>query len=134
MFSKADTRLKELDEAQSEAQRVKAENKIRESHPDFDKLREADEFHNLADEQPKWVKDALYENADDPASVVRVIDLYKSDKGLTKEAKKANKKAVASPVARRASVLRWGVWCWMRLKFSPLPALLRRNGKAWRGK
>ncbi len=102
MFSKADIRLKELDEAQSEAQRVKAENKIRESHPDFDKLREADEFHNWADEQPKWVKDALYENADDPASVVRVIDLYKSDKGLTKEAKKANKKAAASPVARRS--------------------------------
>ena len=102
MFNKADTRLKELDEAQSEAQRVKAENKIRESHPDFDKLREADEFHTWADEQPKWVKDALYENADDPASVVRVIDLYKSDKGLTKEAKKANKKAAASPVARRS--------------------------------
>ena len=102
MFSKADTRLKELDEAQSEAQRVKAENKIRESHPDFDKLREADEFHTWADEQPKWVKDALYENADDPASVVRVIDLYKSDKGLTKEAKKANKKAAASTVTKRS--------------------------------
>ena len=101
MFSKADTRLKELDEAHSEANRVKSENKIRESHADFDKLREADEFHDWADEQPKWVKDALYENADDPASVVRVIDLYKVDKGLTSNDKKANKKAAASPVTRR---------------------------------
>jgi len=102
MFSKADTRLKELDEAQAEAHRVKSENEIRKSHSDFDQLRESDEFHDWADAQPKWVKDALYENADDPASVVRVIDLYKSDKGLTKEAKKASKKAAASPVARRS--------------------------------
>ena len=102
MFDKADTRLKQLDEAHAEAHRVKSENEIRKSHSDFDDLREADEFHDWADAQPKWVKDALYENADDPASVVRVIDLYKSDKGLTKEAKKANKKAAASPVARRS--------------------------------
>jgi hypothetical protein len=102
MFEKADTRLKELDEAQAEAYRVKSENEIRKSHSDFDDLREADEFHDWADAQPKWVKDALYENADDPASVVRVIDLYKSDKGLTKEAKKANKKAAASPVTKRS--------------------------------
>ena len=102
MFDKADTRLRQLDEAQAEADRLKSENEIRKSHSDFDKLREADEFHNWADEQPKWVKDALYENADDPASVVRVIDLYKSDKGLTDTAKKANKKAAASPVSRRS--------------------------------
>jgi hypothetical protein len=102
MFEKADTRLKELDEAQAEAHRVKSENEIRKSHSDFDQLRESDEFHDWADAQPKWVRDALYENADDPASVVRVIDLYKSDKGLTKEDKKANRKAAASPVSKRS--------------------------------
>ena len=102
MFEKADTRLKELDEAQAEANRVKSENEIRKSHSDFDDLRQSDEFHDWADAQPKWVRDALYENADEPASVVRVIDLYKSDKGLTKEAKKANKKAAASPVSKRS--------------------------------
>jgi len=102
MFDKADTRLKQLDEAHAEAHRVKSENEIRKSHSDFDELRESDDFHDWADAQPKWVKDALYENADDPASVVRVIDLYKSDKGLTKEAKKANKKAAASTVTKRS--------------------------------
>ena len=102
MFSKADARLKELDEAQSEAQRVKAENQIRKSHEDFDELRASDEFHNWAEEQPKWVQDALYENADDPASVVRVIDLYKVDKGLTKTAKKAKAKDAASTVTKRS--------------------------------
>ena len=102
MFSKADARLKELDKAQSEAERVKAENAIRKAHEDFDDLRSSDEFHNWAEEQPKWVQDALYENADYPASVVRVIDLYKVDKGLTKTAKKAKAKDAASTVTRRS--------------------------------
>ena len=102
MFSKADARLQELDRAQSEAERVKAENAIRKAHDDFDDLRSSDEFHNWAEEQPKWVQDALYENADDPASVVRVIDLYKVDKCLTKTAKKAKAKDAASTVTRRS--------------------------------
>ena len=100
MFNKAETRLQELDEAHSEAQRVKAENVIRKSHEDFDDLRQSDQFHNWADEQPKWVKDALYENMDDPASVVRVIDLFKIDNGMTIAAKKQSKKAAASTVAK----------------------------------
>ena len=100
MFNKAESRLQELDEAHSEAQRVKAENVIRKSHEDFDELRQSDQFHNWADEQPKWVKDALYENMDDPASVVRVIDLFKIDNGMTIAAKKQSKKAAASTVAK----------------------------------
>ena len=102
MFEKANTRIKELDEAQAEADRVKAENEIRKSHKDFDDLRDSDEFHDWADAQPKWVRDALYENSDDPASVVRVIDLYKSDKGLTVEAKKAKTKDAAKTVTKRS--------------------------------
>ena len=101
MFSKAEARMHEFDKIQVEAERTKAETTIRKSHEDFDDLRASDEFHNWADEQPKWVKDALYENSDDPASVVRIIDLYKVDKGLTKSAKKAKAKDAASTVTRR---------------------------------
>jgi len=106
MFSKAESRLQELDEAHFEAERVKAENAIRKSHEDFDELRESDQFHDWANNQPKWVKDALYENMDDPASVIRVIDLYKIDNGMTVAAKKQSKKAAASTVAKgtRASI------------------------------
>ena len=102
MFSKAEIRLQELDDAQAEVTRSKAETKIKETHADFDELRESDKFHDWADEQPKWVRDALYENSDDPASVVRVIDLYKGDKGLTTTAKKVKTKAAASTVTKRS--------------------------------
>ena len=100
MFSKAEERLKELDEAHNEALRMKAENVIRKSHDDFDELRQSEDFHNWAEEQPKWVKDALYENMDDPASVIRVIDLYKIDNDLTPAAKRNTKKAAASTVSK----------------------------------
>jgi len=101
-FDEANQELKDLKKVQSEAQRAKAENAIRKSHDDFDDLRASDEFHSWVDEQPKWVQDALYENSDDPASVVRVIDLYKVDKGLTKTAKKAKAKDAASTVTKRS--------------------------------
>jgi len=100
LFNKADSRLQKLDELQNDAVRKSAETTIMESHSDFVKIRESDDFHNWADEQPKWVQDAVYENADDPHSVVRVLDLYKGDKGLTKEAKKAGTKAAASMVSK----------------------------------
>jgi hypothetical protein len=106
MFEKADVRFKELDEAKLEAARVKSENAIRKSHPDFDTLKESDEFHIWAEEQPKWVQDALYENADDPASVVRVIDLYKVDNGMTPSAKRDRAKAAATstPKGSRSAI------------------------------
>ena len=101
MFSKAEARMQEFDKIQTEAERTKAETVIRKSHEDFDDLRASDEFHTWVDEQPKWVQDALYENSDVPASVVRVIDLFKVDKGLTKTAKKAKAKDAASTVTKR---------------------------------
>jgi len=97
-FSAADARFRELDEAKGEAERTKAENTIRKSHSDFDELRDGDAFHDWVDEQPKWVQNALYENADDPDSVIRVLDLYKTDNGLTPSAKKAKVKDAAAAV------------------------------------
>jgi len=103
-FSFAEERLREIDEMSAEANRSKSMDAIRESHSDFDDLKESDEFHDWAGEQPKWVQDALYENQDDPRSVVRVIDLYKGDKGLdTKSRKKSTKEAASAVVTKRST-------------------------------
>jgi len=98
LFEKANIQLEELSKAKSEATRSLAENDIRESHKDFDKLRDSDEFHDWVDIQPKWVQNALYENTDDAASVIRVLDLYKIDNGLSPSAKKSKAKDAASLV------------------------------------
>ena len=100
MFNKAEDRLQKLDAKEAEMTRSSAEQDIRTSHPDFDKLREADDFHDWVDDQPKWVQDALYENSDDAASVIRVIDLYKVDNGMTKSDYAAKRKAAAGTVKK----------------------------------
>ena len=98
MFDKANIQIEELNKAKEEATRSRAENEIRKAHSDFDELRDSDQFHNWVEEQPKWVQNALYENTDDAASVVRVLDLYKVDNGLTRSDKKDKTKAAASLV------------------------------------
>ena len=100
LFDKANIQLEELSKAKEEATRSRAENEIREAHSDFDELRNSDQFHNWVEEQPKWVQNALYENTDDAASVVRVLDLFKVDNGLTRSDKKDKTKAAASLVDR----------------------------------
>jgi hypothetical protein len=97
-FSNAELRLQELDNERFELQRQKAEQAILKAHPDFNEIKVSDDFHNWAEEQPKWVQDAVYENADDPKSVVRVIDLYKVDMGMTKSAKKQADRSAASAI------------------------------------
>jgi hypothetical protein len=98
MFDKANIQIEEINKARSEQTRKDAESIIRESHKDFDTLRESDDFHGWVEEQPKWVQNALYENTDDAQSVIRVLDLYKVDNGLTVSDKKNKTKAAASLV------------------------------------
>jgi len=100
-----EARMAELEELRVNATRDKAEAELIKMHPDFIEIREDDSFHTWAEDQPKWVQDALYENIDDAKSVARVIDLYKVDKGISnkKKAKPAEKAAAASVKTKSAA-------------------------------
>ena len=96
-------RMAEFEELKVNAQREKAEAELVKMHPDFIEIRQDDSFHTWAEDQPKWVQDALYENVDDAKSVARVIDLYKIDKGITNKKKvKPSEKAAASSVKTKS--------------------------------
>ena len=98
-----DNRLKEIEKLRTQATKEKAEVELMKLHPDFSEIREDNAFHDWAEEQPKWVQDALYENTDDARSVARVIDLYKQDKGIAKLKVKNDDKAAASSISTRRS-------------------------------
>ena len=89
-------RLKAIDEMQNSATKEKAEAELMRLHPDFDTIRDSDEFHEWADSQPKCVQDALYENDNDARSAARAIDLYKADMGIGKKKPKSDKEAAKS--------------------------------------
>ena len=99
--SDLDNRMQELEELRVTAKKEKAEAELMSFHPDFKTIRGDDAFHNWAEEQPKWVQDALYENLEDAKSVSRVIDLYKSDKNITNKKDNSSDKAAASSVKAR---------------------------------
>ena len=86
-------RMKSINEMQNTAVKEKAEVELLRFHPDFNTIRDSDDFHEWAEEQPKWVQDALYDNDSDARSAARAIDLYKSDKGITKKVEPKNEAA-----------------------------------------
>jgi hypothetical protein len=94
-FEGADKRLKDIDDERFELKREKAENFIRKEHDDYDEIKEDDSFHGWASEQPNVIQDALYKDPEDWRSVARVIDMYKSDKGLTKKDQQEDNKRAA---------------------------------------
>ena len=89
-------RVREIDEMKANAVRDKAEAELMQLHPDFDSIRDSEDFHEWADEQPKWVQDALYENYGDARSAARAIDLYKADRNITTKKSATSKDAARS--------------------------------------
>ena len=89
-------KVKEIDAMRESATREKAEVELLKAHPDFGEIRDSDEFHNWAEEQPKWVQDALYENDNDARSAARAIDLYKADMNIKTKKPSSNKEAAKS--------------------------------------
>ena len=94
--SALEERIKAIDEMQMSATKEKAEAELMRLHPDFDDIRDSDSFHEWAEQQPKWVQDALYENDNDARSAARAIDLYKADMGIGKKKPKSDKEAAKS--------------------------------------
>jgi hypothetical protein len=95
-------RMKEIDEAQYNATKEKAEAELLSFHPDFTEIRESDDFHNWVEDQPQWVQKALYENDNDAKSAARAIDLYKSDKGKSEKIPSKSNKDAAKAVSTKS--------------------------------
>ena len=95
--------LSNIHQLQEQTNLEKAEVELLNIHPDFTEIRDQDEFHDWAEDQPKWVQDALYENRNDARSAARAIDLYKADMGITTKKKSNSNKEAARSVNTRSS-------------------------------
>jgi len=93
-------KVKEIDAMRKTASRERAEVELLKAHPDFGEIRDSDEFHDWAEQQPKWVQEALYENDNDARSASRAIDLYKADMNISTK-KPSNNKDAAKSVSTR---------------------------------
>ena len=94
-------RMKIIAEKEALANRSRAEVELLKAHPDFEEIRNNQDFHDWVEEQPKWIVNALYENDTDAKAAARAIDLYKADKGvIAKEKPKQDTKSAAHAVSR----------------------------------
>ena len=94
-------RLKAIAEKEAEAKRMTAESQLLQLHPDFEDIRNDEEFHGWVERQPSWVQKALYENETDARSAARAIDLYKVDMKIADTKKEKSDKGAASLVTAK---------------------------------
>ena len=78
-------------------------------HPDFEDIRNSDDFHGWAKEQPKSIQDWIYKNADDADLASRALDLFKRDIGIDSAPKKSDskqsKKSAADMVSTKTTAV-----------------------------
>ena len=76
-------KVKLLQEREQQLIRLDAEKELKAKHPDFDDIRNSDDFHDWAKSQPESIQNWIYKNSNDPEAASRAIDLFKSDMGIT---------------------------------------------------
>lgn len=79
-----------LQEREQELVRLDAEKELKSRHPDFDDIRNSDDFHDWAKSQPESIQSWIYSNASDPEAASRALDLFKSDMGINSPKKKSS--------------------------------------------
>jgi hypothetical protein len=98
-------RLSKLQERENQLIRQDAEKRLMERHPDFEDIRNSDDFHGWAKEQPKSIQDWIYSNANDADLASRALDLFKKDFGIeptkTKSSSKPTRKSAADMVSTK---------------------------------
>jgi len=100
-------KLERLQEREQELVRKDAEKRLMDKHPDFEDIRNSDDFHGWAKEQPKSIQDWVYNNADDADLASRALDLFKKDIGMDvvqkKSHSKQSKKSAADMVSTKTT-------------------------------
>ena len=96
-------KYKNLQLQQEQIAKEKAEVELLKLHPDFNEIRQKEEFHNWAANQDPTIQGWLYENTSNAKLAARAIDLYKMDSGqskLTKKEEKDVKKEAAKAISK----------------------------------
>ena len=100
-------RLSKLQQREQELIRKDAEKRLMDRHPDFEDIRNSDDFHAWAKEQPDSIQKWIYSNADDADLASRALDLFKKDLGIepvkTKSSSKQTKKSAADMVSTKTT-------------------------------
>ena len=96
-------RLSKLQERENQLVRQSAEQRLMERHPDFEDIRNSDDFHGWAKEQHSSIQAWVYDNNDDADLASRALDLFKKDFGIDLPKAKSNSKQTRQSAADMVS-------------------------------
>lgn len=90
-------RLSRLQQRELEISQQEAVKRLQEKHPDFEEIKNSEDFHSWAKNQPQSIQDWIYSNTDDADLATRALDLFKNDVGMAiPEKKKSSSKQTKS--------------------------------------
>jgi len=90
------TKMKDLETAQANVAKDRAEVELSKLHSDFSDIRADEKFHEWVAQQDPTIQGWLYDNTSNANLAARAIDLYKMDTGITKKASVSKKEASKS--------------------------------------
>ena len=96
-------RLSKLQERENQLVRQSAEQRLLERHPDFEDIRNSDDFHGWAKEQHSSIQAWVYDNNDDADLASRALDLFKKDFGIDLPKAKSNSRQTRQSAADMVS-------------------------------
>ena len=100
-------RLSKLQQREQQLIRKDAEKRLYDRHPDFEDIRNSDDFHSWAKEQPDSIQKWIYSNAEDADLASRALDLFKKDLGIepvkTKSSSKKTRQSAADMVSTKTT-------------------------------
>ena len=96
-------RLSKLQERETQLIRQDAEKTLMDRHPDFEDIRNSDDFHGWAKEQHSSIQAWVYDNNDDASLASRALDLFKKDFGIEATTKSSSKKPTRQSAADMVS-------------------------------
>ena len=101
-------KLAALQERETELVTKQATERLLQNHPDFEDIKNSDEFHGWAKEQPQSIQDWIYKNNNDGDLASRAIDLFKRDIGMDaskarKPSSRKSKKSAADMVSTKTT-------------------------------
>ncbi len=99
-----ESKLEDLKVKEQEAIIQTAEQELVSLHPDFENLREDENFLDWLDSQPANIADGIYKNNTDSQWAARVIDLFKADQGKpSKTRSRKQTKQKSTPLKKSAA-------------------------------
>ena len=102
-------RLSKLQQREQELIQKDAEKRLMERHPDFEDIRNSDDLHTWAKEQPESIQTWIYSNANDADLASRALDLFKKDFGIeptkTKSSSKPTRQSAADMVSTKTTTV-----------------------------